>query len=217
MRTRLLMLTAVLLFVARSGAAQTPQAAPSPAQAPGSSPFRGTVDVGGLFTTTDGDAARFERYRDTRDGLYSSFAINRDSRSYLFDASASHVGYRDQRYNVTMFGPKVNFDFHWTSQPLNYSYLTSTPYTTNGNTLTLQDSAQQAVQGPTNAANDGTAVGVPCAPGAPPAACGNSTQADQAKANRSIYSALANPFDLRSRRDTASFGLTYAATRAIDL
>jgi MtrB/PioB family decaheme-associated outer membrane protein len=135
----------------------------------------------------------------------------------LFDASASHIGYRDQRYTVTMFGPKVNFDFRWTSLPLNYSYLTVTPYTMNGNTLTLADSAQQAVQGPTNAANDGTAVGVPCAPGAPPAACGNATQADQAKANRSIYNSLANPFDLRSRRDTAAFGLTYAASRAIDL
>jgi Spy/CpxP family protein refolding chaperone len=58
MRTRLVMLTAALLFVARAVAAQTPQAPPAPA-APGSSPFRGTVDVGGLFTATDGDAARF--------------------------------------------------------------------------------------------------------------------------------------------------------------
>ena len=34
-----------------------------------------------MFTTTDGDEARYERYRDTRDGVYSSFnAQPRDGR-----------------------------------------------------------------------------------------------------------------------------------------
>ncbi len=45
---------------------------------------------------------------------------------------------------------------------------------------------RQGIQGPTNATTDGTAVGVPCAPGAPPAAC-NATTAAAAMANRSIY------------------------------
>jgi hypothetical protein len=35
------------------------------------------VEIGGLFTTTAGDQSRFERYRDTRDGLFSSFSVIR--------------------------------------------------------------------------------------------------------------------------------------------
>jgi MtrB/PioB family decaheme-associated outer membrane protein len=81
----------------------------------------------------------------------------------------------------------------------------------------LNDAAQAGVQGPTNATNDGTAVGVPCAPGAPPASCSTPALAAQALANRSIYNGLANTFDLRHRRDNAAFSLNYAATRAIDV
>ena len=113
MRNRLLMLIAALLLVPVPGMAQTPQP-PQPPQtqtAPPASPFTGLADVGGLFTTTDGDEARYERYRDTRDGLYSSFTLNRETASYLFDANASHVGYRDQRYDVSYVRPKVKFGF----------------------------------------------------------------------------------------------------------
>jgi hypothetical protein len=168
MRNRLVLLTAALLLTARSGMAQTPQAPQS--QAPAAvSPFRGTADVGPLFTTTDGDEARYERYRDTRDGVYTNLSANRLGSSYQFEANGSHIGYRDQKYSVSYFGSKVTAGFNWVSLPLNFSYLTRTAFTTNGSTLTLDDAAQRAVQGPTNATNDGTAVGVPCAPGAPPA------------------------------------------------
>lgn len=216
MRNRLVMLTAALLLASRPGAAQTPQAPQTQPQAP-TSPLTGVVDIGGLFATTEGDEARYERYRDTRDGLYSSFRLTRESGTSVFNANASHVGYRDQRYNAAFLSRRINFAFNWVSLPLNYSYLTRTPFTTNGSTLTLDDSAQRAVQGPTNAAADGTAVGVPCAPGAPPASCSTPALAAQAKANRSIYNSLATPFDLRHVRDTAAFNLNYAATRAIDV
>ena len=169
------------------------------------------------FTTTKGDQARYERYRDTRDGVYSIFSVNREGGSYLFDANASHVGYRDQRYNASVMSRKVNADFQWLSLPLNYSYLTRTPYATSGSTLTLDDNAQRAVQGPTSAPADGTAVGVPCAPGAPPAACSTPALAAQARANRSIYNSIASAFDLRQQRNTAAFAVNYAATRAIDV
>src|SRR4029434_2253983 len=145
----------------------------------------------------------------------TNLSLGRETGSYLFDATAWHIGYRDQRYHLEYQRSRFSFGFNWISLPLNYSYLTRTPYLTNGTTLTLPDSAQSAVQGPTNATNDGTAVGVPCAPGAPPAACGNATQVAQASANRSTYTGLANPFDLRYKRDVASFDLTYDATRAI--
>jgi MtrB/PioB family decaheme-associated outer membrane protein len=218
MRSKLVILAAGFLAVGRLGLAQTPQPAPAPQPAqPTSLLGGGTVDVGGRFTTTDGDEARYERYRDDRDGVYSSFTFGRKSDAYHFDAEASHIGYRDQRYAVDYLSRKVNFSFRWDSIPLNFSYLTLTPFATNGSTLTLDDAAQRAVQGPTNATNDGTAVGVPCAPGAPPAACGNPTQAGQAKANRSIYGNLATPFDLRQQRDTAAFGLNYAASKTVDV
>jgi MtrB/PioB family decaheme-associated outer membrane protein len=214
MRNRLLTLTAALFLISRAGNAQTAQSAQTSTP---TLPANGTVDIGGLFTTTDGDEARFERFRDSRDGLFSNFSLNREGASYLFDANASHVGYRDQRYNASYIGRKVDFNFGWVSLPLNFSYLTRTPFVTNGNTLTLDDNAQRAVQGPTFAANDGSAVGVPCAPGAPPAACGTPAQVAQAKANRSIYDSLATQFDLRYRRDTAAFGVNYEATKTIDV
>jgi MtrB/PioB family decaheme-associated outer membrane protein len=135
----------------------------------------------------------------------------------VFSAHALHPGYRDQRYDATLLTRRANVLFDWVSVPLNYSYIVVTPFATNGSTLTLDNNAQQAVQGPTNATNDGTAVGIPCAPGAPPAACGNATQVAQALTNRSIYNTLASPFELRHVRDTANVGLNFAATRAIDV
>ena len=207
MRNRLVGLTAVLLMAATAGWAQTPQ--PTPAVP--TSLLRGTVDVGGLFTATDGDEARYERYRDTRDGLYSTFSLNREHASYVFDANAFHVGYRDQRYNALFRNRRIKFNFDWTSIPLNYSYLTRTPFDTGSEgRLALADNAQGAVQ-------NRIAVGVPCAPGAPPAGCGTPALAAQAKANRSIYNSVANAFDLRHQRDIAGFSLNYQASRAVDV
>jgi MtrB/PioB family decaheme-associated outer membrane protein len=170
-----------------------------------------------MFTATDGDAARYERYRDMRDGVATGLDVRRQNESSLFDATASHIGYRDQRYGARFMNSRVRLNFDWQSIPLNFSYLTRTPYTISGNTLTLDNSAQNAVQGPTNATNDGTAVGVPCAPGALPASCSNPTQAGQAKANRSIYESLAAPIDLRHGRDNATIGAIIAASRSVDV
>ena len=217
MRNRYLTLTAALLLVPHLAYAQARPAQPSAPAAAAPAGATGTVDVGGLFTTTDGDEARYERYRDTRDGVYSGLTLNREGSSYLFDATASHIGYRDQRYSANVLSRRVNFGFNWISVPLNYSYITRTAYVTNGTTLTLPDSAQAAVQGPTNATNDGTAVGVPCAPGAPPASCSNAGLAAQALANPSIYSSLATPFDLRHTRDNAAFAVKYMASPSIDI
>jgi MtrB/PioB family decaheme-associated outer membrane protein len=214
MRTRFLTIVSLLLS-AQMGYAQAPPS--QPAQPTARSPFQGNVDFGGLFTTTDGDEARYERYRDTRDGVFSNLSVNRNTSSSVFSAHALHPGYRDQRYDATLLTRRVNVLFDWVSVPLNYSYIVATPFATNGSTLTLDNNAQQAVQGPTNATNDGTAVGIPCAPGAPPAACGNATQVAQALTNRSIYNTLASPFELRHVRDTANVGLNFAATRAIDV
>jgi len=212
MRSKLMSLTGALLLASSPAWPQTPQ---GPASAPPAAPvptsvLSGTVDVGGLVTDTDGDEARFERYRDTRDGVYSTFTLNRETGRYAFDANAFHVGYRDQRYTAVFMSRRLNLGFDWVSVPLNFSYVARTPFTTSNGTLTLPDSAQAAVQ-------NRAAVGVPCAPGAPPAACGTPVQAAQAKANRSIYVSAASPFDLGHRRDVGAVTVNYAATRAVDI
>jgi MtrB/PioB family decaheme-associated outer membrane protein len=226
MRITRLTWTAALLLFATSAIAQTP-VPPFPMQPPAATDVAqtpaapgvigGTADFGGLFTTTDGDAARFERYRDTRDGVYSNFTLHRAGTASLFDAAAYHVGYRDQRYSASVAAKRLTASFTFTGLPLNYSYLTTTPFTINGSVLTLDDAAQRAVQGATTSTTDGTAVGVPCAPGAPPASCSNPTQAAQAKANRSIYNSLAVPIDMRVTRNNAQVTADYAATRAVDI
>src|SRR5262245_32512970 len=151
MRHRLALLTAASLLASAATFAQTP-AAGKPPQTPSApagaatSGLSGVVDIGGQVTAVDGDEARFERYRDSRNGVYSTLLLNRDTDSSLFGARVFHAGYRDQRYNANYIGPRLNITGDWTSVPLNFSYLTRTPYTTNGSVLTLPDSAQLAVQ-----------------------------------------------------------------------
>jgi len=172
--------------------------------------IHGSIDVGTLGTTADGDEARYERYRDARSGAFTNLFLNRQSASWILDAGASHIGYRDQRYGANAWGPKFRGHFDWTSIPLNFSYVTRTPYTLNGSYLSLPDAAQAAVQAK-------TAVGVPCAPGAPPAACSNPAQAARALANRSIYDTLAGQFDLRYKRDTGAANILYSLTDSVDI
>ena len=76
--------------------------------------------------------------------------------------------------------------------------------------LTISQTVRQQVQ-------NRTAVGVPCAPGGPPAACGNPSQSAAALTNRSIYNVNLPGFEIRSRRDTASFRLAYEATQNLDV
>jgi len=203
----------VVLLSYQIAAAQTPAKPPVKApEAPGpTAPSLGSFDFGARGDGTDGDTARYERYRDLRDGVSSLFLLNKETPTYVFDASASNVGYHDQQYSVRYERHRLNFDFLWDSIPTNYSYQTVTPWSVGDNgVLTISPALRQQVQ-------NRTAVGVPCAPGAAPAACGNPTQAASALANRSIYNSNFNPFEIASRRDTASFGLVYEATRHVDV
>src|SRR5688572_9526866 len=226
MPTRFLIVAFALALAPRVASAQVtpPNQTAQPPQAPQAvtsqgpaTPLSGLLEIGGLFTGVDGDEARYERYRDQRNGLYSTFRLNRETDSYLFDGNAFHVGYRDQRYNLSFRSRRVNVGFDWVSTPVNFSYAARTAFDRDVNdTLRLPDAAQAAVQGPTNATTDGV-VGVPCAPGGPPAACGTPVQAAQAKANRSIYNDIATAFDLQHRRDNAAFGLNFMATPQVDV
>jgi MtrB/PioB family decaheme-associated outer membrane protein len=211
MRTRLIVLTAALLLasagLARAQAQQTPTE-PAPTL-----PFTGWVDFGPRISSTSGDAARFERYRDLRSGVNTNAVLSQERSDYTLGFKAENIGYRDGRYQANFSNSKLAFSFMWDSIPLNYSYLTLTPWkvSTQGSTadLTIDPTVRELVQ-------NKNAVGILCAPGAPAGAtCSSPSTVASALASTSIYRSLAQPFDIQAKRDTMTFGLSYAATEDI--
>jgi hypothetical protein len=101
--SRALLAVALALVPLTVGAQPTP-AQPTPAQPAATTPtavrgWTGAIDFGIRGTSADGDAARYERYRDLGDGLFvQGLRLNRDHNGWLLDLTADHVGRRDQRY-----------------------------------------------------------------------------------------------------------------------
>lgn len=188
MRTRATILVPALLIAFAQSAIAQQQSSPSTTAA--------TFDIGARASDIDGDAALFQRFRDIRDrGAWINFSVDRDTSTWSLQARGRNVGYRDQRFDVAATTGKVTIAFAWNQTPLFYGNTTSTAYVeTSPGLFTLDAAARLAVQ-------NGTALGIPRTP----------LQAQSA----SIYRALASPFELRSRRDTASLTLAYAATSAL--
>lgn len=104
--------------------------AAAPARGQTEPPRVGSFDAGVRVSDVDGDAARFQRYRDLRDGGFlENFRYRREMDDWLFRADFAHIGYRDQRYEADFnrFG-KVKAYFQWDQIPLYYSADTRTPY-----------------------------------------------------------------------------------------
>ena len=180
MRNKLIALTAALLCSAPLAQAQ---------QAANTEPA-GVVDFGVRAGTTEGDAARYERYQDLRNGAFSKVSFGKQTDTSKFDFGAWNIGYRDQSYNAAFTNGKAKYAGFFDSTPLNYSYLTSTPWReTSAGVFTLDAAARLQVQNKVAGV-----VGVPQ----------NAAQL----ATRSIYVGLAQPFDLASKRET--LGLKYA-------
>lgn len=213
MRNRILTIcAAVLLASVHQAAAQDPPTKPVPA--PGI-PTTGLFDVGFRGTSTDGDEARYERFRDLRNGAATFFNMGRNTDEYRANLSFSNAGYRDQFYGVEYHNAKVSLAGSYSGIPLNWYYDAPLIWSGDGRgKFTLDPAARAAVQGPTNNAADGTAVGVPCAPGLGPTSCNASTSA-QAKANRSIYNQLLRPDDMSVLRGITAVSLTYRASEAL--
>ena len=77
------------------------------AQNSGSQSTRNWIDLGGRATDISGDSARYQRYRDLRDGPFiEGLRLNRETNGWFLDFKADHVGRRDQRYTggVTLPG-----------------------------------------------------------------------------------------------------------------
>ena len=110
-------------------------------------PQVGSFDVGGRVSDVEGDDARFQRYRDLRDGAFlENFKYRRETDAWLFTSDFAHVGYRDQRYDGSFnrFG-KVKAWFQWDQIPLFYSSVTQTPYLESSpGVLELTDETQLA-------------------------------------------------------------------------
>jgi hypothetical protein len=189
MRDRLMIGTAALLLASATfaGAQDKPQ--------PETTPSNGTIDIGGRFTTTEGDEARYERYRDLRDGVNANFLYGKETANWTFDFLAKNIGYRDQRYELFLNSSRVKFSASFDQTPLNYSYYSETPYGCTAGSCTLSSDLRTQVQ-------NGRAVGVP--------------QNVGQLAGGSAYNSIANPYDLQSRRDTIKADLRISATDNLD-
>lgn len=214
MRNRYVVSLAALLLASASMAqAQTPPTKPEPPAIPS----LGSLDLGYRGGTVDGDEARFERYRDLRPGVTSFFRLSRDAEKYRFDATAFNVGYRDQRYTGEYTDGKLTVGGLFDSIPLNYLYDAPLIWRNEGQgRLSLDAGLRARVQGPTNAAGDGTGVGVPCAPGSGPTSC-NASTSGQARGNRSIYNSIITPGDISVKREIVGVKIGYVPTPSLGL
>ncbi len=190
MRNRLTLTTAALLLASASLVfAQQPAPKPAdtqPATSAVTVPWSGTIDFGFRPDMSSGNVAQYERYRDVKDGAFTRFDIKREGESYLFTAGARNIGYRDQEYFADYDGGKAKVAFFFDSTPLNYGYNNLSPWTINGNTLTLDTALRTAIE-----KKQAGIVGVPA----------NAAQA----ATGSNYAGIASVFELTSKRQTAGF------------
>jgi len=156
--------------------------------APVVKPTSSEAEFGGRLTGISGDAARFEQFRDLREGpTLDRIRYQRSEPGWGFLASADHVGYRDQRYEAgfTRNG-RMKASLEWDQVPFFYSTDTRTPFTSpTPGVFRLDDSFQAAIQG--------------------------------GGATRPIFGTDLRRFDLRSQRNTAAARLYYRATHALDL
>ncbi|MEI6243906.1 MAG: MtrB/PioB family outer membrane beta-barrel protein [Acidobacteriota bacterium] len=198
MRIRLMLSTAVLLL-AFTGVARAQQTPAATAAAPALS---GTFDLGFRGSSVTGDKARWERYRDLRDGVTTWGDFGQDRENYKLRIRVSNAGYHDQKYvmDYNRYG-KLKFTASWDSIPLNYSYDSKTPWKDAGNNVWTLDAATRLnVQNKTLPAGY---VGI------------GSTAANFTQP--SIYNTIATPFKMQARRDVLAFGLKYKMTNALGL
>jgi MtrB/PioB family decaheme-associated outer membrane protein len=119
------------LFAQTNPPGQQPPALPESTQATlPFTPRRAHLDFGIRLNGVDGDAARFQRFRDWRDGPIISLAsYSRTTGTWAFDAVGENVGYRDQRLAAdwNRFG-RMRASFEWTQIPWFHSIDTRTPF-----------------------------------------------------------------------------------------
>jgi MtrB/PioB family decaheme-associated outer membrane protein len=198
-------LTALLLAPAAGAIAQeTPNTTTEPGV--------GSVDFGGQFSTINGDEARYQRYKDMRSGgLLDAFKYTREKENWLFDVTANHVGYRDQKF-VARFRhyERARLSFTWDQIPLFYaepdsdvfSLLSATPFRRVGDgEYRINDAVQTTLQ-----------AFCPTPPCATPA-----LSASRQAALVRLVNQEAQTLDIRHRRDTALLDASFALMKNTSL
>lgn len=155
MRFRILSWMAALALVPWTVEAQYPSMPAESFRSP-TNPFSvGQIDFGGRVSGVEGDPARYQRYRDLRDGAFFDLTgLHREDDRYYLDAFARNVGWKDQSYRLHVGAPgRLRFRFVFDQTPTNISRDTRTPYDPlpNGKgvlagPLTLPDSVQTFIQ-----------------------------------------------------------------------
>jgi MtrB/PioB family decaheme-associated outer membrane protein len=192
MRTpRIVLPVALLLALAPRVAAQTGAQAPTqptPATAPADAAPTNRIDFGVRFGDVSGDPARWQRYRDLRDGpVIDRFNLFLEQDDWQWSLAGDHVGYRDQRYQLAIERPgRLRVRVLWDQIPLFISQDTLTLYSeeTPG-VLRIDDAIQAGVQ------------------------AGSVSIRDAARSAFGITT--------RTRRDNAVGELTYQATETTDV
>jgi MtrB/PioB family decaheme-associated outer membrane protein len=163
MRTTRLFVMTLLALMPAAAQAQTkepPATKPASGQEAGTQPapaaeeeantgWVGFMDFGVLGTNIDGDGARYERYRDLRDGLFlEDVQVNREAKGWLFELAGQHVGRHDQRLGANAIDPgRLKIGFLWDQIPMVLSRSTRTLFTGIGTgTLSIDDALQAQVQ-----------------------------------------------------------------------
>ena len=193
----LILFLALLPSVTVSGQQQAP--APAPAAPPAAAvpddtrslfdPTPRQFQIGGRLSSVEGDPARWQRYRDLRDGILFTNARYEHvwaATGQIFQAAADNVGYRDGRY-VGLLERQGRFAItgSWDGIPQFYSVDTRTPYLGDGATLTLDDATQRSIQ--------------------------------NAQSNLNAYVPQATQFDMIERRDIGVVGASINPTRQLQL
>jgi len=180
-------------FAQSTAAAPAPQAAaPAPATDLDTRSLFDTrpnqLQIGGRFSSIDGDPARFQRYQDIRDGVLftdARFERNDPGGRWLFNAAADNVGWRDQHYSAEYQRPgKFVVTGLWDQIPQFYSVDTRTPFSPAPSPLQLDDTAQLQAQ------NGG---------------------------GLNVYVPIASQFDLIERRDVGHVSLVATPRPTLDL
>lgn len=116
--------------------------------------FSGAVSLTPTAVHLTGEKAKFNEYRDLRDGVYAGVGLKYDSDKYYLDFGASDIGYRTQKYNLDGgWWGNVKFHLGYQEIPHNFTFgaksfytgiggsglQTSFPVNTNINTWTTFD------------------------------------------------------------------------------
>ena len=218
MRTRISFVTGALVLASTFAVAQQVPQTPKPA---GQStdvvakPSLGNIDIGFRAADFSGDAARAQRYSDTRGkGAGVNFDFKREAERWFLEANARNVGYYDQEFHASYGASKVKASFEWNQTPLFYGAdnFLKTPYRTSVSngvaTLSLDQGLRQTVQSGMLNPN-GTAKSVPTAVPFPLNAATIGLTP--------VYRNAMGGVELRSRRDNVKFGLVYEATRELEV